>query len=140
MSFNETWNALRPVVRSAVAGATIAGALGGAIVAVPPAWVMLGWAVPASQAYVQQHVQAEIGKIKPVLDSTSKTTFDTQIELAEGKREASEESLSKWSIELTKATDPQTQGLIRMRIRELEETRRKLDMQLSGLYSSRNAR
>lgn len=136
MSVGEIWNSLGPFVRGAIKGTLLGGALGGAIVAIPPAWAVLGLPVFATQPYVQ----IEIGKVRVVFETTRSIAIDTQIELAEGKREATEETLFKWSLELSKTADVQTQGLIRARMRELEDQRRKTESQLKALYEARSIR
>lgn len=136
MSFGDFWAAIGPLARGVVTGATVASVIGGAVVAIPPAWNVLGLPVLASQGYVQ----VETGRLRVAFDGTRAVALDTQIELAEGKREATDETLFKWNIEVSKATDPQTQALIRMRMRELEAQKSKIESQLKTLYEARQSR
>ena len=98
------------------------GAFGGAA----KTWYELDLPIPATRQYVQYTV-----------NPTQRTIVDLQSELAEGKKEATDEALAKWKFELERAKEDNTRALIQSRIRDLETTKRKLDAQIDTLNRMR---
>jgi hypothetical protein len=85
-------------------------------------WDKFGWWVPASIHYVND-------KLNPI----SRSVQDTQIEQAEGKRDATEERIFLWQDKLKETSDPERQRAYRERIHELEITKRKQEQQINTL-------
>lgn len=81
-------------------------------------WDSFGWWKPASVWYVNE-------KVKPL--------SAIQLDLANGKRESTENDLAKWQLELTKTKDPVSLEIIHKQINTLSSTRDKLDKQIETL-------
>lgn len=90
----------------------------GAMGSAAATWDKFGWWKPASIQYVDE-------KTNPIRD--------LQIENAEGKRDATEENIFKWTDRMKEATDPDRIREYRDRIRELEIVKRKQDDQIKTL-------
>lgn len=81
-------------------------------------WDSFGWWKPASVWYVNE-------KVKPL--------SSIQLDLANGKREATVNDLAKWQLELNKTKDPSSLEIIHRQLNLLEATKRKLDRQIEVL-------
>ena len=89
-------------------------AMGGAAAA----WDNFGWWKPASVWYVNE-------RVKPL--------SSIQLDLANGKREATVNDLAKWQLELTKTKDPSSLEIINKQLHLLQATKNKLDKQIEAL-------
>lgn len=81
-------------------------------------WDSFGWWKPASVWYVNE-------KVKPL--------SSIQLDLANGKREATVNDLAKWQLELTKTKDPSSLEIINKQLHLLQATKNKLDKQIEVL-------
>lgn len=118
--------------------AGVVGAITAAIIGVATAWPLIEPYVAAHRGYVR-HVAAEIGdKNELAQHQNRKVIRDLQIEQADGKRDQIEEAIFKWEIELAKITDEQARFLINSRIRELQNTKSKLENQIETLNKAKS--
>lgn len=81
-------------------------------------WDSFGWWKPASVWYVNE-------KIKPL--------SAIQLDLANGKREATVNDLAKWQLELNKTKDPSSLEIINKQLQLLQATKHRLDRQIETL-------
>jgi septal ring factor EnvC (AmiA/AmiB activator) len=119
---------LRKTVTSTAA--LIAG-VATAITAVPPAWSALGLPEIASKSFVD-------GRIEPVKVAESDTQSilrELQIEVAEGKKERTEDSISRWQLQHDRAEDTEGRSIIERQLQELQDTKTRLDDQIKTLRS-----
>lgn len=84
-------------------------------------WDSFGWWKPASVWYVND-------KVKPL--------SSIQLDLANGKREATVNDIAKWQLELTKTKDPSSLEIINKQLHLLGATKQKLDKQIEVLEKS----
>lgn len=105
-------------IKAATAVFLLLSAMGGAAAT----WDRFGWWVPASVRYVNDTINPHAARLK-----------DLQIEQAEGKRDVVEESIFKWNDTISKEHDDDKRLLYRQRVRELEQTKRRLDDQIDTL-------
>ncbi len=113
--------------------AGLIAAIAAAITAVPPAWSALGLPEFASKTFVD----ARIEPIKVAQADTQKILRDLQIDVAEGKKERTDDSIANWKLQLGRATDAQDRSMIERHLQELEDTRTKLEDQIKTLRSLR---
>ena len=116
------WKQLHFGIKAGTALFALIGASGAAA----KTWIDFNLFVPASR----QWVSAEI-------DTTKTTVQDVQIEIAEGKREQTKDSLAKWGVELARAANDQTKSLIQRQINELQATIDRLNSQITTLKQLR---
>lgn len=115
----------------------IIGVTAGAIVSAAAAWPLIEPYLVAHRGYVR-HVSDSVSNNSSAAQSESRKVIrDLQVEQAEGKRDQADEALFKWKVELNKAADDQTRQLIFERLRELENTKRKLGDQIETLNKAR---
>jgi len=81
-------------------------------------WDSFGWWKPASVWYVNE-------RVKPL--------SAIQLDLANGKRESTENDLAKWQLEMTKTKDPASLEIINKQLNTLKSTKEKLDHQIDLL-------
>lgn len=93
--------------------------------------------IAAHRGYVRDVASIVDSKTKLAQAESQRVIRDLQVEQAEGKRDQTEESMFKWSRELEKATDEQAKQLIRERIRDLANTKSRLESQIRTLNEVR---
>lgn len=81
-------------------------------------WDSFGWWKPASVHYVNERVKPLSG---------------IQLDLANGKRETTQNDIAKWQLELTKTKDPTSLEIINRQLQLLQSTKQKLDKQIEVL-------
>lgn len=117
--------------------AGVVGAFTGAIVGGAAAWTIVEPYMIAHRGYVRFVTMQFADKSDAAQNQSRRVIRDLQVEQADGKRDAAEEAIFKWGLELSKATDEQAKQLITARIRELQNTKQKLDNQIDTLNRAR---
>lgn len=102
----------------------------GLIVAIPQTWSTVASPI---HSYVDGRVDMKIGTLPT-------TVRDLQLEAAEGKLTATKNDQVKWEVELRKTKDQVTRDLINKQMRELENTRGRLEQQIKTLNAIRQDR
>jgi hypothetical protein len=102
-----------------------------AITAVPPAWSALGLPEFASKSFVDGRIEP----FKIAEGDTQNILRELQIEVAEGKKERADDSISSWRLQLDRAGDAESRSIIERQIQELQDTKAKLDEQIKTLRS-----
>lgn len=101
--------------------AAVIATLGG----LPAAW--------AGANLLEPVVPAHRGYVRTVMEPVLSAVRDSQIEQAEGKRDAAKEAKTKWLLERSKTKDSTTIDMIDHHIGELDVTIDKLNAQIKTL-------
>ena len=119
----------KAITSTAAAIAAVAGAITG----VNAAWPMVEPLLPAHRAYARD-LSGHVEKIaESYANKNAIILRDVQVEQAEGKRDAVDGEIFKWTIELNKASDESVKPLISEQIRRLSVAKDKLNDQIKTL-------
>ena len=112
---------------------TILAAFFGAITAFAAAWPVMEPFIPAHRAYARDLTDHVEQVAENYANKNAAILRDVQVEQAEGKRDAVDGEIFKWTIELNKASDESVKPLISEQIRRLSVAKDKLNDQIKTL-------
>ncbi len=119
------------VVTGAIVGMSNAGPV------VEPWWVYSRGGtrdlVKVSEQKASAELSAYAAQSKARDESNAKSLHHIQLELAQGKSEATDNDLFKAGLELKKATDDQTRQYIMEQVTKLQHTKNRIDNQIETL-------
>ena len=112
---------------------TVLAAIFGFITAFASAWPNMEPLMPAHRAYARDLTDHVEKVAETYANKNAAILRDVQIEQAEGKRDAVNGEIFKWTIELNKTADENVKPLISEQIRRLSGAKDKLDDQIKTL-------
>lgn len=125
--------------------AAVVAATTSAIIGVAKSWEYVEPKLLAHRGYVREisddskkEYQSSEGQLLLKLNALLSAQKDSQIEQAEGKRDAAKEAKAKWTAEVSKTQDPVTRNLYDQHINELDATIDKLNRQIRQLNSTKD--
>lgn len=132
----KAWRLLPPWGKvTAVTGIVIG--LTGSVGGIKATWPVLRLALPALVFYIDSTLEDARGEFKNTQNTTLSVLRDLQIETAEGKRDVAATSIDRFQLDLNKAKDDSEKLNINKTIRDLQNTKDKLDAQIKTLNKLR---
>lgn len=131
-------NGVKTGAKKAMWAASAVGVITAAVIGVNQAAPVIEPYWYASREYVRDSIK----EIKTIIASdqqeTNRILRSMQVEQAEGKLEATRDSIAKWQIERSKTADPVSQGMIDQHIKTLQGSEGRLRDQLETLRRIRS--
>ena len=115
-----------------------AGVIAAAIISVNQASPIIEPYWPATHGFVREIAEAVKVHLVGEQTQTNKILRALQIEQAEGKLDATKDSITKWNLERSKTTDAVTQSMIDLHLKDLQNSAGRLSDQLNSLKKLRD--